>query len=181
MVFDAYCGAKRLDPVKVDLVVGSIMTTSPEKLAKSVFDIEGLEPLSMKLYPVVDHIADKVCATQARYGSSGGRSSRVRDLVDLVVFARTQNLDGVALSSALESEWVGRRLESSVVFDPPADWASQYRTLARQVRACGEFTTFESAKTLTAQLLGPVCDGSAQGLRWNCATLQWTAIPGLQT
>ncbi len=58
VVFDTYCGVKKLAPVKVDLVVGSIMTTSPEELATSVFDIDGVEPVKMQLYPVVDHIAD---------------------------------------------------------------------------------------------------------------------------
>ncbi len=145
VIFDAYCGITKLNPVKVDLVVGPVMTSAPEEVAQSVFEIEGMSPIRMQLYPVVDHVADKVCATQARYGSSGGRSSRVRDLVDLVVLARSQNIDGDSLSVALRSEWAMRELEGSLIFDPPSDWENQYPPMARRVQACGEYTTFESA------------------------------------
>ncbi|WP_245580373.1 nucleotidyl transferase AbiEii/AbiGii toxin family protein [Arthrobacter castelli] len=176
VVFDTYCGVKKLPPVKVDLVVGSLMTTSPEELSSSVFDFDGVEPVRMKLYPVVDHIADKVCATQARYGSDGSQSSRVRDLVDLVVFARTQNLDGSALTIALEQEWAARRLEGSLAFKPPSSWATQYPSLARGVRACDGFTTFDSATALIVRLLEPVRNGKADGQRWERSTLQWTTV-----
>ena len=140
VVFDAYCGSKRVQSVKVDLVVGSIMTADPEESYKPVLEIEGLESPKMLLYPVVDHIADKLCATQARYGSANNRSSRVRDLVDLVVFARTQDINGAPLSAAISSEWAVRKLEGTPSFDPPLDWRGQYPSLAREVPACGEYT-----------------------------------------
>ncbi|MDI2036851.1 hypothetical protein PJL15_03989 [Paenarthrobacter nitroguajacolicus] len=176
VVFDAYCGSQKVHSVKVDLVVGSIMTADPEESFRSVLEIDGLDSPRMLLYPVVDHIADKLCATQARYGSANKRSSRVRDLIDLVVFARSQDIYGAPLSFAISSEWAVRKLEGDPTFDPPLEWRDQYPLLAREVPACGEYTTFESASALATKLLEPACRGEAAEQRWDCNTLQWVAI-----
>ncbi len=70
------------------------MTTDPEPYDDPVLELPGLATPPIRLYPVVDHIADKLCATQATYGTNNDLpSSRVRDLVDLVVFARSQDVD----------------------------------------------------------------------------------------
>lgn len=173
VLFDAYCGSKKVHQIKVDLVVGSVMTAVPDELSNPVLQIEGLEPVRLRLYPVVDHAADKLCATQARYGSLGGRSTRVRDLVDLVIFARTQDIDGTALTNAIASEWSLRQLEGKPSFDPPQEWAVPYAAEARKVGACGTFTDFESAKELAILLLAPACAGEAEDRRWDHAILNW--------
>ena len=176
VVFDAYCGSKKVGSVKVDLVVGSMMTAAPEENYKPVLELEGLKSPKILLYPVVDHIADKLCATQARYGYANNRSSRVRDLVDLVVFARTQNIDGAALTGAISSEWAARKLAGTPSFDPPLEWQSQYSPIARGVPACGEYTSFESATSLTTKLLAPACRGETAKNRWESDTLRWVTV-----
>ena len=176
VVFDAYCGSKKVGSVKVDLVVGSMMTADPEESYKPVLELEGLKSPKILLYPVVDHIADKLCATQARYGYANNRSSRVRDLVDLVVFAHTQNIDGAALTGAISSEWAARKLAGSPSFDPPLEWQSQYSLIARGVPACGDYISFESATALTTKLLAPACHGETVDNRWESDTLQWVTV-----
>lgn len=85
-----------------------MMTTAPEVKVDPVLDLRGISAAPIRLYPVVDHIADKVCATQATYGDDGTRpSSRVRDLV---VFGRTQDVDGDELIVAMRAEWAHRSL-----------------------------------------------------------------------
>lgn len=173
VLFDAYCGSKKVHQLKVDLVVGSVMTAAPEEISNPVLQIEGLDPVKLRLYPVVDHAADKLCATQARYGSMGGRSTRVRDLVDLVIFARTQDIDGTALTNAIASEWSLRHLEGAPVFDPPPEWAVPYAAEARAVGACGPFTDFESARELATRLLAPACARGINNRCWDHVTLSW--------
>ena len=54
---------------------------------------------------MVDRIADELAATQSTYRAAGDRlSSRVRDLVDLVVSFRPQDVDGNALINAIRAE-----------------------------------------------------------------------------
>ena len=130
----------------------------------------------MRLYPVVDHIADKLCATQATYGDDGTQpSSRVRDLVDLVVFGRTQDVDGDELIVAIRAEWAHRSLPGQPVFAPPPLWDSQYSRVARPVGACEGMTTFPTAVAFVTAFLGPALDGSAAGQRWFAATGAWQA------
>jgi hypothetical protein len=63
-----------------------------------------------------DHIADKVCATIERHGPLLLPSSRVRDLVDLAVIARTSE-SADALREAITAESLHREL------DPITRWA----------------------------------------------------------
>ncbi|HEY0186596.1 MAG TPA: nucleotidyl transferase AbiEii/AbiGii toxin family protein [Cellulomonas sp.] len=171
---DAYCGAVRRDVFGVDLVTGALMTSTPEALADTVLDVRGIEAPTMRLYPVVDHIADKLCATQAMYGTDGERpSSRVRDLVDLVVLARSQDVDGSALITAVHSEWTHRSLPGAPVFAPPAGWARRYPPEARKTPAVADLTVFADAVALVGGFLAPVLDGRAAGLRWVATELSW--------
>ena len=82
-----------------------------------------------RLYPVVDQIADKVCATMQIH--QGLPSSREKDLVDLVVLAVTQNVDGTALGLAISTE-AGRRLMEPIdQFVVPSNWGRRYSKLAK--------------------------------------------------
>lgn len=173
---DAYCGAKKRGSFHVDLVTGSLMTDVAEVASsRAGLEVPGLSAPRVRLYPVVDHIADKLCATQAKYGGNLDKpSSRVRDLVDLVVFARTQQVDGTALWHAIGSEWAHRGLPGRPELAPPAQWALGYSRIARDVPACGAYTTFESAVGLVQDFLAPALDGAARGRRWSPDTTTWS-------
>ncbi|WP_223587124.1 nucleotidyl transferase AbiEii/AbiGii toxin family protein [Microbacterium sp. OVT16B] len=171
---DAYCGVRRREHFSVDLVTGSLMTAEPDIRAGPGL-VPAIPPAHVRLYPVVDHIADKLCATQSMYGVAGDRpSSRVRDLVDLVVFARTQHIDGAALIEAIAAEWAHRGLPGQPVFSPPTEWERLYPAEARRVPACGDVLTFSGAVELTTSLLAPACDRSALNRTWSPDASAWT-------
>lgn len=174
---DAYVGAVKKASFGVDVVTGSLMTAEPELMSGSPLRLRGLSAPLMRLYPAVDHIADKLCATQATYGAIGDRaSSRVRDLVDLVVFARTQDLDGPALMAAISGEWKHRELAGRPRFAPPQAWNRTYPSLARKVPACDGLTSFSDAVTFIAGFLEPVLDGTAEEGRWSAREGAWQSI-----
>lgn len=173
---EAYCGAQKKDTFGVDLVTGSMMTASPQLAVDPVLDLRGIAGAPMRLYPVVDHIADKLCATQAMYGDDGTQpSSRVRDLVDLVVLRRTQDVLGDELLAAIRAEWAHRSLPGQPVFAPPPLWEGQYARVARPVGACEGMTSFHTAVAFLAAFLGPALDGSAAGQRWSAGAGSWHA------
>jgi len=158
----------------VDLVTGSLMTAEPEVMTDTVLELRGLSSPPIRLHPLVDHVADKLCATQATYGTAGDRpSSRVRDLVDLVVFARSQDINGDSLIGAIRAEWVHRGLDGAPEFAPPADWDRLYPPLARKVRACEGLTAYAAAVEFIRRFLDPALDGSAAGLRWSSDSAGW--------
>jgi len=170
---DAYCGLTRRDSFSVDVVTGSVMTAHPNTETRQGL-VPALPPTRVRLYPVVDHIADKLCATQSKYGTLGDQpSSRVRDLVDLVVFARTQRIDGTELIEAINSEWVYRGLPDAPYFSPPSTWDRLYRPEARKVPACGDTITFAAATELVAALLAPAFDRTCTGKHWEPSLFWW--------
>jgi hypothetical protein len=171
---DAYCGVKRRERFSVDLVRGSLMTAEPDIQIRPGL-VPAVPPASVRLYPVVDHIADKLCATQSMYGTSGDEpSSRVRDLVDLVVFARTQRIDGTALIKAITAEWTHRGLPGNPYFAPPANWLRLYPAEARRVPACGDTLTLAAAVELVTGLLASAFDRTAADKRWSPESRAWT-------
>lgn len=170
---DAYCGVKRRDHFSVDVVTGSLLTAEPDVQTRPGL-VPAVPPTRVRLYPVVDHIADKLCATQSTYGTAGDRpSSRVRDLVDLVVFARTQRIDGTDLIEAINSEWAHRRLPGAPYFAPPANWDRLYPAEARRVPACGDTLTLAAATELVAALFSPVFERTATGRQWEPSSRSW--------
>lgn len=175
VAFDAFCGTQRALPsFGVDVVVGSLMTGVPDETVDDPIPLRGVTPPVVRLYPLVDHIADKLCATMTTYAS--GASSRERDLVDLVVFALSQDVDGAELTIAIHAEWANRELDGSPRFEPPAAWRSRYAPLARKTPAC-TVVTFDEAVELVTTFLAPPMERSAGGLRWVAAEGAWRPLP----
>jgi len=124
-----------------------------------------------RLYPVVDQIADKVCATLTLY--SGHRSSRVKDLVDLVVLAVSQDVDAAKLLRALQVEALSRGLDLPTCFEIPGGWGPQYAKLAAPLPACEEFRDAESAAALVGGFLDPVLSDAVAGKTWSHRHRTW--------
>jgi hypothetical protein len=169
----AWCGTRRTHIFRVDLVTGSLITGQPDITTRvTAINLDGIAPAWVVLYPIVDHIADKVCATAQLY--SGTRSSRERDLVDLVVIATTQHFTAHQLKQAVDREWDHRQLPGKPHFDPPTAWAARYTDIAKRTPGCANHTTFAEALSLVRnQMLQPVWDGHAK-TDWSPIELAWT-------
>lgn len=147
------------------------MTADPDVVtARAGLAIPGLTPPVYRIYPVVDHIADKVCATEEL--TAGRPSSRARDLVDLVVFARTQTIDGTALIEAIIAERHHRDLPAAADLAIPPDWARPYPKLATQTSHCTGLS-FAEACLLAKKLVDPAIDQSASGRLWSPEPGEW--------
>jgi hypothetical protein len=81
--------------------------------------IPSVEQRGYRVYPLVDHVADKVAATYERHGASENPSTRYRDLVDLVAIATGASIDAQSQSNALRSEFERRNLVLPKTFDVP--------------------------------------------------------------
>jgi hypothetical protein len=139
----------------------------------SALDLPRLVGFDYRLYPVVDQIADKVCATMHRYGDRP--SSRERDLVDLVVLAVTHDIDGTALTRGITTEINRRRMDPFEHFFIPAEWGRGYENLAQRVPYCDDVQRIDAARALVTALIDPALDGTATGLTWRATTRRWGA------
>lgn len=149
---------------------GPLMTMDEDVLARQ--SLLPTAPTSVvSLYPTVHDIADKVTTTQGLYGTADVKpSSRVRDLVDLVIFANTQDFDGGRLQTATAAEWMQRALPGKAHFEPPAQWRPRYKPLAQKAAACADVR-------LVDRHLSPALSGTAVGLHWSPQTRAWSQLP----
>lgn len=167
-------GVEVSQPVKIDLVVGCRITGSIEsepndgisKALKAEFP-------EIRLYPIADHLADKVAATMQSYpGPDGGKAStRVHDLIDIAHIALTETIDGHELCVAVESERRERGLaEYADGFQCPETWVKLYPKGAR--KRGGAPNRFDDALEIAKKLIDPAITGAASGLTWSNG--QWS-------
>lgn len=170
--FDVYVGANKRGVLNVDLVVNVVITDEPTVSSPANgLDIPKLASHDYRLYPVVDQITDKVCATLAEYG--GRPSSREWDLVDLVVLTTTENVSADNLQRALVAEARARSLALPARFVAPAAWGRRYAKDAQLVPACADYRTVERAVALVGSFLDPVLRQEVTGKSWSHSKLGW--------
>jgi hypothetical protein len=171
-VFDTYIGVKKSTSVHVDLAIGIGLTGVVSVVPPANrLRLPRLATHDYRLYPIVDQIADKVCATMAIY--STGASSREKDLVDLVVIANTQNVDASSLRIAIASESRRRGLDPFDHFIIPSAWGRTYAQMTRSIPHCANYRGIDAAKVLVSQFLDPVLGSREFSGRWDHVTRVW--------
>jgi hypothetical protein len=162
----------------VDLIAGIIMTGQPEPAPPLVdINLAGLVKPTYLVYPLADHIADKVAAIHETHQRAAGgpvASTRVKDLVDLMLIATTQSVDAAALHTAVRSEEARRGLTlppTVTVPDAPV-WASSYRRLASESPGLADYLILSTAVEVVRELLDPILTGRFTGT-WNPHRLTW--------
>lgn len=153
--------------VPVDVVVGPAPVGRPESV-QPAHRLPLKRPIpapAYRLFPISDQVADKVCATMSTYDSRP--SSRAKDLVDLVVLARTQQIDLDELREAITAKRSLGGIKAFDQFQIPPDWARTYPGLAAATPAAGGINDAAEAEEFIRQLIDPALstDG-APGDRW---------------
>lgn len=178
VVFEAILGGtKKVAEVSVDLVV-NVVPLDKTDVASPVtrLELDGLPRFDWRLYPVEESIADKVCATMVTY--LGGRpSSRVRDLVDLVIYLTTEEIDGDYLSQCLNRELRMGHMGLKRPFAVPDSWMKMggmaYRKIAESSGLPEDFRRIDAAEALVSRCVDRAMDGDVSGLRWVPERLEW--------
>ncbi|MFI5623335.1 nucleotidyl transferase AbiEii/AbiGii toxin family protein [Nocardioides sp. NPDC051685] len=170
--FEVYIGAQRKSQINIDLAIGvgvtaPVTTTAPA----SGLSLPRLPSSPYRLYPVVDQVADKVCATMATY--NGRPSSREKDLVDLVVLATTQEASGAALHTAIAHETRLRQMAPITHFTTPTTWGAAYAKMTKSVPYCSAYRTVQEARDLIVSFIDPVLDGAAADAIWLPGSRTW--------
>lgn len=125
----------------------------------------------LPVVPLEQHVAEKLHAYTGSYGQDARESTRVKDLVDLVLIGELAELDARRLSGALAItfERRARRPLPSAVPLPSSSWARPYAALAREV---GIGVDIEAGHAAAARLLDPVLRLEAEG-RWDPEARRW--------
>ena len=159
----------------VDLLGNEVtMTGTPEQMpALARVAMPDVEQRGYRVYPLVDHIADKIAATFDRYGKSRSPSTRYKDLVDLVAIASAASVEAPAQIVALRSEAKRRSIELPTTFMIPDRQAWRRGYGAEATRSLLDVAaTLEEALELMARFADPLLDGSARGV-WVPSVETW--------
>lgn len=119
-------------------------------LPVQIGDIQSPPPI--RLYPMVDQVADKVAAMYERH--AGHPSTRYRDLVDLVLIAQSgRTLDLAPLIAALRFQEVRRSITLPDRLTPPEPtWATNYPAEASRAKVESDLS---AALEIAGQLVNP--------------------------
>jgi hypothetical protein len=173
----AYIGATPWEQFHVDLVGSDVtMTGEPEHMpALARVVMPDIEQHGYRVYPLVDHVADKVAATFDRYGDSEAPSTRYKDLVDLVAVVTVASVEAQAQMTALASEARRRgiRLPQRFVVPVRELWERGYAAEAgRSLLPVAH--TLDEALAVVTPFLDPLLDATAVGT-WDPEEGRWVA------
>lgn len=175
----AYLGATEFASFHVDVIVGIRMTGEPDDGRPLVaVELLGLRSAHYRIYPLADHVADKIVAFLERHptvAGTGQGSTRYRDLADLAVIAHGEVIAAADVRVALASEVSRRGLSLPATLPTPAtgSWRSGYARVARDVPDLAE-RDLDAALSTVRAFVDPVLQGTASGL-WDPEAMRWRA------
>jgi hypothetical protein len=154
----------------VDIGVGDVLTEPPDLIAgSSLLSFIGIPEPTLRLYPRVAHVAEKLHA----YTLPRERpNSRLKDLPDLALLAGSGPFDGSRLRAAIEATFSFRASHEPPpsLPPPPNAWAQRYAVLASDDGL--PWATLDDVYAAARAFLDPVLDGQAE--HWNPGTGRWT-------
>lgn len=174
--FTPFMGTKKLQPISIDLVVDEVRGLEPEVLTPvDRLNIDGLSVCDYRVCRAESALADKLLAMLELH--DGRASSRIKDIVDILVYAKTCSIDGATLAERVEKEASARKVTMPDEFAAPLWWkqngSAQYAKMARQAGVFGFATNIAEAEMLVNRLYAP-CFGCSMAARsWNPQTMRW--------
>lgn len=163
---------RRFEQFPVDIAFGEQSQEHAQWLpAPDLLAFAEIEAPELPVVPLERQVAEKLHAYTATYGAHGQESTRVKDLVDLVLIADLAELDAARLGDALEVAFGGRAMHSApaAMPRPPESWARPYAELAQAV---GIPPDLDEGYTAAAGLLDPIL-ASRPARRWDPEVKRW--------
>lgn len=156
----------------LDVGVNDPVLEAPEPLLlPPLLEFAELAPTWVACYPLTQHLAEKLHAyTRPR---ASGESTRVKDLVDILLMAELTSVSAVALRQALAATFTARRTHPlpSQLSDPPKAWATPFRRQADELQLA--YSTLAEAMTAARQFIEPILQSGEVG-RWDPRRWEWS-------
>ena len=132
----------------------------------------GIDAVTVPALPLEFAVAEKGHACTRAYGARGLASTRVKDLVDLVLVAGEAGLDARRLTEALDATFDHRATHPlpPQLPGPPADWRVPYGRMCRDI---GLDPDLDAGHDLAAALVDPVLAGGVAEGTWDPAARSW--------
>jgi len=168
----ATLAGREFERVAIDIGFAAESVFEPESIASShLLDFADIAPIHIPTVAIEQHVAEKLHAYTRTY-AAGRSSSRVKDLVDLVVIAHTTTIDADRLTRAIK-EIFQRRGTHPVPYavpSPPGDWGPGWRRLVVNVPA-DEDVGIGYANA--ASFLDPILERGLTSGTWDPGASEW--------
>lgn len=164
--------ARRFEQFPVDVAFSEATPIQAEPLfGANSLEFADVAALQLPVVSLEQHIAEKLHAYTGAFGQDQRESTRVKDLVDLVLIGEMAEIDARRLRQELATTFEQRARQPlpSAVPLPPSSWARPYAELAREVGTAVDIAT---GHALAAELLDPVLRSAAEGC-WDPKARHW--------
>lgn len=155
----------------VDFGAGDPIVSAPELLTgPPLLEFAEIQPTTFPTYPVAQHLAEKVHAYSRRYGAFN--STRVRDLVDILLIAQTSEVDCEELMRAFHLTFEARATHELPrgLADPPSEWAKTFPRLRRELEL--PWSDLKKAFQAARLFIEPVLQAETTGV-WSPEKWKW--------
>lgn len=175
----AWIGPKELVRFGVDIVDESALAGRLEWRAPySPVTLGGAPDTEVALYPVEDHIADKISAMGKvrRHGNTVVTSTRYRDLADLALLATTGSAEATSLLAALAvpaRRWAQDAFGETGLRLPGPEWPDRYAAMVgAEPYVVDRWPTAGAALAVAKPMVDPALAGTARG-SWDPVAVAW--------
>jgi hypothetical protein len=161
------------DEFALDVGFDAPACVEPDRLrGPALLAFAGIEPVAVPALPLEFAVAEKVHAYTRSYGDRMVPSTRVKDLVDLVLIASEATLDAQRLRAAIAATFDRRTTHPlpAGLPKPPADWRVPYGRMCRDI---GLDPDLGAGHGVAARLLDPVLAGEVAGGTWDPDARSW--------
>jgi len=136
-----------------------------------LLDFADIVPIRVPTIAIEQHVAEKLHAYTRTYAADAP-SSRVKDLVDLVVIAHTTTIDADRLTHAINEIFHRRATHPvpEILPPPPNDWEQGWRKLVANVPAEEDL---RDGHATAASLLDPILNHELTSGKWNSGIGEW--------
>jgi hypothetical protein len=169
----SFIGAPLWAAFQIDVVAGdAVMVGSPDPVPPMTdVGMERRRRVTWQAYPLVDHVADKVCVILEQH--DGRPSTRFKDLIDLLAISGRATVGAALQERALVRGADRRGLLLPTSFDVPDRrlWERGYRAEARRTVGL-DIVDLEQALVVVRRFVDPVLAGSARG-SWDADRQTW--------
>lgn len=167
-------GALSLTGLKIDVVVGRTPSGAISHTAVPQYlSLTGVDAVRVALYPIEDHVADKVSAIMTTYGA-GRSSTRVRDLYDLCAIAMSSPVAAEPLHAALSLEHARRGLQPTNSLQIPRLFQQNWPKMIASGSPLDNIPhRYRDAAMQVALFVNPILDRTVVSGSWNPRQHAW--------
>jgi hypothetical protein len=155
----------------LDLSSGDALIGPPDLLRGSnLLEYAGITPIQFPVYPITQHLAEKLHAYTLPRSQE---NTRVKDLIDLVIIATIESIATDRLSASIESTFSVRNTHPvpGNLPTPPLSWAPSFAAVAATVNL--SVANMHDGHMVAAHFWDPVLSGVMARAVWNPHTEGW--------